>query len=223
MGILQVSIVSVKRSFRMTRKKASLFFLVVSALLLQALHTTAQNNRDECVEKNLKLGTQNPTTDKSPFQINLIVKTYTAKNAVKVIVEATEGKTFTKILLYAVAGTTAQVGEWGNAPDGLKGATCQKANDAAVHSDEKVKKESMALEWTADKDLGEIEFRATVVEDLKVFYELKSEKITYKEEEKKEEETAKPAETTESNASTNNLKIVMLLTNYFVFLAYFYM
>ena len=67
----------------MTRKKASLFFLVVSALLLQALHTTAQNNRDECVEKQLKLGNINPTTDKSPFQINLIVKTYTAKNAVK--------------------------------------------------------------------------------------------------------------------------------------------
>merc|ERR1712200_3611 len=219
--ILQVSIVSVKRSFRMTRNKASLFFLVVSALLLQALHTTAQNNRDECVEKQLKLGNINPTTDKSPFQIKLTAKTYSAKTAVKVEVEAT-GHTFKKILLYAVAGEEAQVGEWGNAPDGLKGATCQKANDAAVHSDEKVKKESMALEWTADKDLGEIEFRATVVEDLKVFYELKSEKITYKEE-KKEEETAKPAETTESNASTNNLKIVMLLTNYFVFLAYFYM
>merc|ERR1711922_54045 len=211
---------SVKRSFRMTRKKASLFFLVVSALLLQALHTTAQNNRDECVEKQLKLGNINPTTDKSPFQIKLTAKTYSAKTAVKVEVEAT-GHTFKKILLYAVAGEEAQVGEWGNAPDGLKGATCQKANDAAVHSDEKVKKESMALEWTADKDLGEIEFRATVVEDSKVFYELKSEKITYSEKKEDPTKPGKAAETAESNASTHNLKIVMLLANFFVFLAYF--
>jgi len=197
----------------MARNKASLFFLLVSALLLQALHTTAQSTRDKCVEKHLKLGGTNPTTDKSPFQIKLTAKTYSAKTAVKVTVEAT-GHTFKKILLYAVAGDTPQVGEWGKLPDSMKGATCQKANDAVLHKDEAEKKETVTLEWTAEKDIGDVEFRATVVEDFKIFYELKSEKITYQ-----EEETLIPVE---SNATTNSLKIFMLLTNLFVFLAYFY-
>ena len=67
----------------MARNKASLFFLLVSALLLQALQITAQSTRDKCVEKHLKLGGTNPTTDKSPFQIKLTAKTYSAKTAVK--------------------------------------------------------------------------------------------------------------------------------------------
>jgi len=106
------------------------------------------------------------------------------------------------------------VGEWGKLPDGMKGATCQKANDAVVHNDEAEKKETVTLEWTAEKDIGDVEFRATVVEDFKIFYEIKSEKITYQ-----EEDLLIPIE---SNASIHSLKIFILPTNLFVFLAYFY-
>ena len=73
--------------------------------------------------------------------------------------------------------------------------------------------------------------RATVVEDVRVFHVVKSETITYQ----KKESSNKESEPAESNASTNtttnntntgvhsnNLKMFMLLTNLFVFLAYFY-
>ena len=66
----------------MARNKASLFFLLVSALLLQALHTTAYNP-DKCENDALGLENLNPSPDKNPFQIKLDVKTYSAKTAVQ--------------------------------------------------------------------------------------------------------------------------------------------
>ena len=72
----------------MARNKASLFFLVVSTLLLQALHTSAAYTPDKCENDALGLEGVEPTTDGSPyevtyFKIELDVKTYIAETAVQ--------------------------------------------------------------------------------------------------------------------------------------------
>ena len=77
---------------------------------------------------------------------------------ITVTVESTDDVTFKKMFLYA-AGNTNQVGIWQKLPDTLKGATCTEANDAVTHSDGVVEKKKVTLEWVAEKDLGDIEFR----------------------------------------------------------------
>jgi len=197
----------------MARNKASLFFLLVSALLLQALHTTAYNP-DKCENDALGLENLNPSPDQNPFQIKLDVKTYLAKTAVQVTVEAAKGRTFKKIFLHA-KGKTNQVGTWNNIPATLEGVKCKEANDAVKHKNLNAWK--VTVDWVANEDLGDIEFRATVVEDFVVFYEVKSEKITYQ-----EDSILIPIESDASSSSNNNLKIFTLITNLFVFFAYFY-
>jgi len=196
----------------MARNKASLFFLLVGALLLQALHTTAYNP-DKCENDALGLENLNPSPDKNPFQIKLDVKTYSAKNAIQVTVEATKGRTFKKIFLYA-KGKTNQVGTFKNIPATLEGVKCKEANDAVKHKNLNAWK--VTVDWVAQEDLGDIEFRATVVEDFVVFYEVKSEKVTYQ-----EDSILIPIES-DASSSSSSLKMFMKFTNLFVFLAYFY-
>merc|ERR1712168_1691133 len=216
--IVYVSIVCMKKSFSMARNKSTVFFQIFCMLLLQSLNTTAYKP-DKCEISTLGLeGYEAVTSVKNPYQIKLDVKTYSAKTAVKVTVETSNELPFTGIFLRAVAGDTNEAGTWQKLPDTVKGVACSRENDAVTHkSGDKVKSE-VALEWLAGEDLGEVEFRATVVQDYLNFYEVKSEKIVFQE---KKDATEANEETTESVASTKNLRLILLFTNFLVFLAFY--
>merc|ERR1712168_996787 len=212
--IVYVSIVCMKKSFSMARNKSTVFFQIFCMLILQLLNTTAYKP-DKCEISALGLeGLEAVTSVANPYQIKLDVKTYSAKTAVKVTVEDTGPQNFIGIFLQAV-GKTSEAGSWQNLPDTLRGVTCSKANDAVTHSSGEKEKKVITVEWVAGEDLGEIEFRATIVQDFLNFYEVKSEKIVF------QEATEPNKAKTESAASTQSLTMILLFTNFLVFLAYY--
>nr|XP_009860739.1 putative defense protein 3 [Ciona intestinalis] len=119
----------------------------------------------------------------SPYTIAVNTNTYSAGAAVQVVINDNRNLGFKGILLQARnPGGSVPLGTWTNLPANTKALTCTAESDSVTHSNTNQKQSGTMFSWIApNKNVGQVQFLATVAETRKTFWvKLVSDKtITY--------------------------------------------